>query len=265
MGSTWVMNQLLALPAFTDNYVWLIHNGRQALVVDPGDAAPVQQALRGLGLTLTDILVTHHHPDHVAGIPALMSDGLRVHGLRQAASPLINQPHDDGGAFSWSDLPIQVWSTPGHTAVHACFVLPQGLGPDDDAPIAFVGDTLFSAGCGRVFDGSMEQLHTSLQRLTLLPDHTRVCAAHEYTESNLRFAAAVEPDNVDVQAHGRYCAQQRAQGLPTLPTTMGLEKRINPFIRSDHPRVQDAARRQGATDLSPQGVFTTLRTWKNTF
>jgi len=102
------MNQLLALPAFTDNYVWLIHNGRQALVVDPGDAAPVQQALSGLGLTLTDILVTHHHPDHVAGIPALMSDGLRVHGLRQAASPLINQPHDDGGAFSWSDLPIQV-------------------------------------------------------------------------------------------------------------------------------------------------------------
>ncbi|MEK8084985.1 hydroxyacylglutathione hydrolase [Aquabacterium sp. A3] len=259
------MNQLLALPAFTDNYVWLIHNGCDALVVDPGDAASVQRTLAALGLRLTDILVTHHHADHVGGLSAWSPDTVAIHGAIDPKVPQISHPHHDGDVFEWRGMPIHVLSTPGHTQVHLSYFLPRGLGADNPDPIVFVGDTLFSAGCGRVFDGTAEALHQSLQTLAQLPDATRVCAAHEYTLANLRFAQAVEPDNPDVEGHLRHCEWLRSNGQATLPSTMGLERRINPFLRVDVPAVKAAATSHGAaTDAAPD-VFVALRAWKNQF
>lgn len=259
------MKKLIAIPAFKDNYVWMIHDGREALVVDPGDAAPVQRTLKELGLRLTAILVTHHHADHIGGIPALREEGVVVHGLPDPAVPDLDVHHHEGDRFDWQGLSFDVMSTPGHTHVHASYLLAQGLDAQDTAPIVFVGDTLFSGGCGRVFDGSIDQLHDSLQKLSALPTATRVCAAHEYTLANLRFAQAVEPDNPALADYVSRCEHTRAQGLATLPTTIGQEQRVNPFLRLSVATVCASARAHGASSDSPSDVFAALRAWKNVF
>lgn len=257
--------ELLALPAFTDNYIWMLHNGRHALVVDPGDAAPVLEALRQRGLTLTAILVTHHHPDHIGGLAGLQSLHATVYGPLNEGIEGLTHKLQEGDVVHWEGLDIKVLDVPGHTAGHIAYLIEHA--PDQHAfdPIAFVGDTLFSGGCGRLFDGTMAQLHASLTRLKQLPDATRVCAAHEYTLSNLRFAKAVEPNNLDLGAYQSHCEALRAQALPTLPGTMRNEKAVNPFLRCTEPEVVSSALQHGAKDASPEAVFAALRLWKNTF
>ncbi|TAK95998.1 MAG: hydroxyacylglutathione hydrolase [Aquabacterium sp.] len=258
--------ELLALPAFTDNYIWMLHNGQQALVVDPGDAAPVLDTLQQRRLTLTAILVTHHHPDHTAGLQALQSDHTAVYGPRHEAISGITHRVGEGDIIQWAGLHIHVLDTPGHTAGHIAYLVPPEPDQSLPDPTAFVGDTLFSAGCGRLFDGTMAQLYASLTRLKdFLPDATRICAAHEYTLSNLRFAKAVEPNNLDLGAYQAHCEALRARALLTLPGTMRNEKAINPFLRCTEPEVVSSALQHGATDASPEAVFAALRLWKNTF
>lgn len=257
--------KLLALPAFTDNYIWMLHNGRHALVIDPGDAAPVQEALRQHGLTLTAILVTHRHPDHTGGLPALQTGHIPVHGPRHEDIPGITNLVGEGDTVNWEGLTLTVMDVPGHTAGHIAYLLHNAADQAVGDPIAFVGDTLFSGGCGRLFDGRMDQLYDSLTRLATLPDNTRICAAHEYTLSNLRFAKAVEPNNPDLGAYLSHCEALRAEHKPTLPSTMRDEKAINPFLRCTESEVVSSAMQHGARDTSPQAVFAALRQWKNTF
>jgi hydroxyacylglutathione hydrolase len=253
---------LVALPAFSDNVVWMLHDGRQALVVDPGDAAPVHAALDEHGLDLAGILVTHHHADHVGGLLALAARCRGpILGPADEPMPLSVRPVVDGDRPRLMGLDWQVLRVPGHTSGHLAFFAE----PPGQSPLLFCGDTLFSAGCGRLFEGTPAQMHGSLQRLAALPDATRVCCAHEYTLSNLRFAAAVEPANADVREHLDHCTALRARGALTLPAELGRERRINPFLRCTEPTVIAAARLQGAPADDPVNVFATLRTWKNGF
>lgn len=256
---------LLALPAFADNYIWMVHDDARAFVVDPGDAAPVAEALARRGLQLAGILVTHHHPDHVGGVnalrPLLAASGGRVFGPARERIPEPFVPLAGGDTVELLGLRFGVLDVPGHTAGHIAFVQQGAAG----APLLFCGDTLFSAGCGRLFEGTPAQMAASLAALAALPDDTQVCCTHEYTLSNLRFAAAVEPANDDIAAHARHCEALRAAGEPTLPSTLALERRINPFLRCHLPKVAQAARREGAANDEPVAVLAALREWKNRF
>ena len=259
---------LSALPAFSDNYIWMLHDDRQAIVIDPGDAAPVAAALDAQGLALAAILVTHHHPDHVGGLaalrPRLAASGGRVWGPARETIPQPCTPLNGGDGVEVMGLRFEVIDVPGHTAGHIAYFLPAGAGAVDD-PILFCGDTLFSGGCGRLFEGTPAQMHQSLGRLATLPGPTRVCCAHEYTESNLRFAAAVEPHSADLAAYTAHCRALRAQGQPTLPSTIAQERAINPFMRCDAAAVIAAAQQRGAADRSGPAVLGALREWKNEF
>ena len=240
----------------------MVDDGHEAVVVDPGESDPVARALSDRGLRLAGILVTHHHRDHVGGIERLraMLDG-PVWG---PAGERIPEPCLGTGEGDVLRLLGRSWHTlevPGHTRGHVAYFVPDA----DVHPLLFCGDTLFSAGCGRLFEGTAEQMHGSLQRLACLPADTRVCCAHEYTLANLRFARAVEPGNRDIDEHARRCDQQRAAGLPTLPSTLEVELRINPFLRCHEQRVAAAARTHAATAEDAVSVFAALRAWKDEF
>ncbi|MBI5255325.1 MAG: hydroxyacylglutathione hydrolase [Burkholderiales bacterium] len=254
---------LIALPAFSDNYIWMLHDGQQALVVDPGDAAPVLAALDAHELALTAILVTHHHADHVGGLAALRPrlQG-PVFGPAREAIPAPFEPLADGARIFAAGTTFEVIDVPGHTAGHIAYLHRPA---DGAAPILFCGDTLFSGGCGRLFEGTALQMHHSLSRLAALPGDTQVCCAHEYTESNLRFAAAVEPDNPELARYTAECRGLRERGVPTLPSTIARERAVNPFLRCALPAVARAARAQGAANDSEAEVFGALREWKNRF
>ncbi|SEK40009.1 hydroxyacylglutathione hydrolase [Roseateles sp. YR242] len=257
--------ELVALPAFNDNYIWLLHNGRQALVVDPGEAAPVTQALQARGLQLQGILVTHHHGDHVGGLQELtgiLAPAARVWGPAHEKMPVPIVPLNGGDHFECLGQRIEVLDVPGHTAGHIAFYLPSMPG----SPVLFCGDTLFSAGCGRLFEGTAAQMYHSLSQLAALPGDTRVCCAHEYTLSNLRFARTVEPDNEAIVRHEAWCQAMRAQHQPTLPSTLSLELQINPFLRCGHAPVRHAAQRfDPQVGADPVSVLAGLRQWKNEF
>jgi len=254
--------KLIPLPAFDDNYIWMLHDGHRALVVDPGDAQPVLAALQRENLQLQGILVTHHHPDHTGGVDVLRTvTDAAVYGpaLERMLEPL--QRLRGGERVELLGLDLQVLDVPGHTAGHiAYFAEVPG-----EAPVLFCGDTLFSGGCGRLFEGTAQQMQASLARLAALPGATRVCCAHEYTLSNLKFAVEVEPDNPQLLAYQAQCQALRGQGLPTLPSTLETERLINPFLRSEQPTILASARRFDAQGLAHNGAFSTLRQWKNQY
>jgi len=258
--------KLIALPAFSDNYLWLWQQDQMAVVVDPGDAAPVLQALAKDGLKLAAILVTHHHADHVGGVRELhLATGAQVFGPAREDIPAPFTPVMHGDHLTLMGQTVQVLDVPGHTAGHVAYFLPD----TPQSPVLFCGDTLFSGGCGRIFEGTPAQMLASLDRLAALPPSTRVCCAHEYTLSNLRFALAVEPSNIDLQTYMAQCQQLRAQGTPTLPAQLGTELQINPFLRARHPRVQHAVAQHAGLSALEQtddvAVFAALREWKNDF
>ena len=240
----------------------MLHDGSSAIVVDPGEAAPVQAALDARRLTLGAILVTHHHGDHVGGVDALRPrlQG-PVYGPRREDIPQPFVALDDGDVVDVLGLRFEVIDVPGHTAGHIAYF---HAGPGA-APILFCGDTLFSGGCGRLFEGTAKQMHHSLSRLAALPGETRVCCAHEYTLSNLKFARAVEPGNRDLADYTAWCEATRARELPTLPSSIARERAINPFLRCAEPAVAQSAAAHGAASPAGSEVFAALRQWKNEF
>ena len=240
----------------------MLHDGREALVVDPGDAAPVLQALQREGVELRSILVTHHHADHTGGVDLLRNTtGAQVWGPARETIPGPYQPLVQGQQVDSLGLTFEVLDVPGHTAGHIAFYHPDV----DGAPLLFCGDTLFSGGCGRLFEGTPAQMADSLDRLAALPGATRVCCTHEYTLSNLRFALAVDPSNDDLLAYQAHCQALRDQNVPTLPSSVDLERRINPFLRASAPPILAALRQFDAPGLARDGAFATLRRWKNEY
>ncbi|SFP29580.1 hydroxyacylglutathione hydrolase [Variovorax sp. 770b2] len=256
---------LVPLPAFADNYIWMLHDGSSAIVVDPGDAQPVFDALAHHKLQLAAILVTHHHADHTGGVAALhAATGAPVHGPARERIPEPFTPYVQGDVAETLGLRFQVIDVPGHTAGHIAYFLPAAEGR---APLLFCGDTLFSGGCGRLFEGTPAQMLASLDALAALPGDTRVCCAHEYTLANLRFARAVEPGNADLTQYNAHCESLRAQGQPTLPAQLATERLINPFLRSREATVLRAVRDHAelSADAAEADVFAALRQWKNDF
>lgn len=259
--------KLIPLPAFADNYIWMLHDGRAALVVDPGDAQPVLAALQREGVGLRAILVTHDHEDHTGGIDTLRAaTHAQVLGPAPVpASGLVTPPQrqvcTSGSVQTLLGLAFEVLEVPGHTSNHIAWYCAQ----TDTTPLLFCGDTLFSGGCGRLLGGSAEQLQASLQLLAALPGNTRVCCAHEYTLGNLKFARELDPDNAALVQYCTQAQELRRQGLPTLPSSVALECQINPFLRSHLPPLIAAARHHDARGVDTEGVFATLRKWKNQY
>jgi hydroxyacylglutathione hydrolase len=253
---------LIPLPAFADNYIWMVHDGHKAVVVDPGDAQPVLQTLQQNGLQLDAILVTHHHEDHVGGVDELRdATGAIVYGPAGENIPEPYQHLGGGDSMRVLGLDFSVFDVPGHTAGHIAFYCADM----DDLPLLFCGDTLFSGGCGRLFEGTPAQMLASLDQLAALPGNTRVCCTHEYTLSNLRFARAVEPANQALLQYSQACEDQRARQLPTLPSSIALERAINPFLRSRQSAVIQAVQTFQPSARDETTVFAALREWKNKF
>ncbi|HEX5286334.1 MAG TPA: hydroxyacylglutathione hydrolase [Polaromonas sp.] len=253
---------LIPIPAFADNYLWLLHDGKRALVVDPGDAEPVLRALEQHALQLESILVTHHHADHTGGVDVLrQACGAKVYGPATERIPQPFTPLQGGDMAHALALDFQVLDVPGHTAGHIAYYAPDINGK----PLLFCGDTLFSGGCGRLFEGTPAQMLASLDKLAALPGNTVVCCTHEYTLSNLRFALAVEPDNADLVAYQARCMHLREGGQPTLPSSISQELLINPFLRTRQATIMAAARRFDASAHDDNTVFAAIRQWKNQF
>lgn len=255
--------EICALPALTDNYIWLLadHSNQACAVVDPGDAGPVQAWLaEHPGWVLSDVLITHHHSDHVGGIEKLKSAfDLLVHGPEDESIPARDRPLKDGDLIQVLGRSINVISVPGHTSGHLAYHL-----VDED--VLFSGDTLFSAGCGRLFEGTPRQMLTSLECLAALPEQTQVYCAHEYTLSNLRFALAVDPDNQQIAERLAEVCEIRNRGQCTLPTRIGVERAFNPFLRVREAKIIEAVQRQtGLSIASAEECFAAMRKWKDNF
>ncbi len=255
--------KLIALPAFSDNYIWLLHDDHHALVVDPGDSAPVLAWLgQHPGVRLDLILVTHHHADHTGGLAELVErTGAQVVGPALEKMPVQARGLQQGDRLDWHGLCFEVHEVPGHTLGHIAF----WAHPAPQDPLLFCGDTLFSGGCGRLFEGTPAQMLDSLDRLAALPGNTRVCCAHEYTLSNLKFARAVDPDNLVLREYTETCTALRQQNLATLPVALSIERAINPFLRSRSSAVVRAVRQRDAHAQDDVTTFAALRSWKNEF
>ena len=256
------MAAIIPIPAFADNYIWLLRAGRAAVVVDPGDAAPVQAYLDREGLDLAAIVATHHHGDHVGGIEGLVARRrVPVYGPARESIPARTSALREGDAVVLDELGLEllVLDVPGHTAGHIAYT-----GRVADAPVLFCGDTLFAAGCGRIFEGTPATMWTSLSKLAALDPATRVFCAHEYTLANLRFAAAVEPANVALAQRRVRDAALRDRGQPTVPSTIADELATNPFLRANEPAVRAAAEAHAGRLLDGDvAVFAQLRAWKD--
>lgn len=256
------MLNIIPIPAFQDNYIWTLHDGQHAVVVDPGDAAQVRTCLDTHKLKLAAILCTHHHGDHVGGVCELAQlYNVPVYGPRNENVPGTSQPVGEGNVVTIAELDIklEVLDIPGHTRGHVAYL---GMGA------IFCGDTLFGCACGKLCEGTAEQLHHSLQRLANLPGDTRVYCGHEYTEDNILFALACEPGNAQLKQRQADARALRAAGQPTMPSTIALEKATNPFLRCTETEIIRNVVQQSGLEFSPSGeaaVFTALREWKNAF
>lgn len=269
-----VMKTIEPIRAFTDNYIWCLCNGQgQAVVVDPGEAQPVLEYLHAHGLDLTAILATHHHPDHVGGISELLEHytgaGLRqvpVYGPAHESIPGRTVALEDGQSYRVPGLdePLWVLEVPGHTAGHVALYQPGE--PPGEPGLLFSGDTLFSVGCGRLFEGTAEQMQHSLSRLRSLPDNTLLYCGHEYTMANCRFALHVEPANRELHSWMAEVERRLAAGMPSLPAILGTEKQVNPFLRWDEPQVMEQLHFKTRQTISdPVAVFAAVRSWKDQF
>lgn len=262
-----IKSTVTAISAFNDNYIWAIthENSDKIAFVDPGDAAVCLEFMQSHQLTLCAILITHHHHDHTGGIKALLAYAkqqgvtVTVYGPENSAIENINLPVTEQDEVVLSELHCQfsVLALPGHTLDHIAYV-------NDE--LVFCGDTLFSGGCGRLFEGSAEQMQHSLAKLVSLPNETLVYCAHEYTQANLKFAQAIEADNKNLQQYALHVDNLRKNGRATIPSNIGLEKQINPFLRCQQPQVQKSAEHYKKVALCNEvEVFAAIRAWKNTF
>ncbi len=251
---------ITALPAFSDNYIWLLTTGgTHCVVVDPGDAAPVLAALNKHGLELKAILITHHHADHIGGVAQLEEEtGAVVYGPHDHRIPGQTQSFGEGDRLDLPDLDVgfDVLEIPGHTSSHIAFF---GHG------CLFCGDTLFSVGCGRLFEGTPDEMQDSLDKLAGLPDETHVFCAHEYTLSNCDFALHVEPENEALKHRASQVEAFRSTGRITLPSTIGEEKSVNPFLRTREPGVVAAAQSRDAAARPGASTLAAIRNWKDSF
>uniref|UniRef100_UPI004048BA54 hydroxyacylglutathione hydrolase n=1 Tax=Polynucleobacter sp. TaxID=2029855 RepID=UPI004048BA54 len=262
--------QVWPIPAFDDNYLWCIHDGKSALIVDPGDAVPVLDYLKREKLTLKGILITHHHADHTGGIlqllealdstipvyaPAAIDIPGRTHALMEGDSLEIASPR----------MSFEVSEVPGHTLSHIAYF--ANVQANVVEPLLFCGDTLFASGCGRLFEGTPTQMSQSLAKFIALPKNTLVYCTHEYTLSNIRFARAVEPNNANLITWEQTAIALREKNLPTLPTTIGQELQVNPFMRCDQaPVIEAALAISGEKSLpTPAHVLAVIRAWKDRF
>ena len=270
--------EITAIPALHDNYIWVIHDDRHAAAADPGEAGPVLDFLKARGLQLEAILCTHRHADHIGGIAKLREVyNVPVYGRRHPGNPHITDDLREGSRLRLGApcIDFDIIETPGHLDDHIAFIA-ANIAPG----MVFCGDVLFGAGCGRNFEGTLAQLHHSLQRLAQLPGDTRVYCAHEYTLSNLRFALACEPGNAALQQRIAATEQLRAANQPSVPSTIALEQATNPFLRCTQPEIIRTLQQRGLADTCELGVsklgasergiselvvFTALRAWRNQF
>lgn len=256
--------KVTAIPVLRDNYVWCLDNGRQAYLVDPGEAAPVATFLQQNALTLAGILLTHHHRDHVGGVAELLDQfdsaisQIDVYGPAVEAISETRQPLRGGETLQVLGFTVQVMSVAAHTRGHLAYYLPT-------AKALFSGDTLFGAGCGRLFEGSGDDLFAALSCLRDLPDETQIYCAHEYTEANLRFAQAVEPKNAAITQRIIDTARLRVLGQPSVPSLLGLERETNPFLRWDTPTVSQAAQWFDPSAKTDVSILAAVRRWKDAF
>jgi len=257
------MVTVTAIPAFKDNYLWLIEADSHCYIVDPGDGLVVHQWLQRRGKRLSAILITHHHRDHIGGIDMLLRHyPVPIYGPHSDYIPQITHPLTDNDRLSLPGLPLKAIAVPGHTMDHIAYF----THPEKQDPLLFCGDTLFAGGCGRIFDGTAERLHNSLTKLSRLPGETRVFCAHEYTLANLQFARTIEQNNKDLMKRIGVEEQKRMHNQPTLPTTMAIERATNPFLRCQHDNIKRNVEKHYQTTISSElEVFTLMRQWKDNF
>ena len=248
------------IEAFSDNYIWLVTTNEGSIVIDPGESSKTIELLKKRDLNLKAILITHHHFDHTGGIDEVkLFSSAKVYGPKNDISS-IDVRVKFGQALSLIGMDFEIIELPGHTMDHIAFYT-----NNNGNPLLFCGDTLFAGGCGRVFEGTFEQMHESLMKLKSLPANTKVYSGHEYTTANLSFAKEVEPLNKNIISRYNEVLKLRKEGIPTLPTTIEIELKTNPFFRCDVEKIQDSLLKKFNIERNEQEIFKALREWKDNF